>query len=85
MILIFNSLIINCKKENRKGVNDLKDYYGMQFIMDGNGNYYKTNENIQLVVASDRDEASLFTLYDANQKIGGVKKLHFILQFRSMK
>ena len=64
-------------KENRKGVSDLKDYYGMQFIMDGNGNYYKTNENNQLVVASDRDEASLFTLYDANQKIGGGKKAVF--------
>ena len=49
----------------------------MQFIMDGNGNYYKTNENNQLVVASDRDEASLFTLYDANQKIGGGKKAAF--------
>ena len=55
----------------------MKDYYGMQFIMDGNGNYYKTNENNQLVVASDRDEASLFTLYDANQKIGGGKKAVF--------
>ena len=49
----------------------------MQFIMDGNGNYYKTNENNQLVVASDRDEASLFTLYDANQKIGEGKKATF--------
>lgn len=55
----------------------MKDFCGMQFIMDGNGNYYKTNEKNQLVVASDKEEASLFTLYDANQKIGGGKKAAF--------
>lgn len=55
----------------------MKDYYGMQFIMDGNGNYYKTNADNQLVVASDREEASLFTFYEANQRIGGGKKAAF--------
>ena len=45
----------------------------MQFIMDGNGNYYRTNKDNQLVVAANREEASVFTLFDANQRIGGSK------------
>lgn len=51
----------------------------MQFIMDGNGNYYKTNANNQLVIASDRDEASIFTFHEANQRIGGGKKAAFYI------
>ena len=55
----------------------MRNAYGMQFIMDGNGNYYRTNDNNQLVVAAGREEATEFTLYDANQRIGGGKKAAF--------
>lgn len=51
--------------------------YGMQYIMDGNGNYYTVNNSDQLVVAKDRDEASVFTFFEANQRIGGGKKAKF--------
>ena len=53
------------------------DLCGMQFIVDACGNYYRTNEKNQLVVASNRDEASVFTLFEANQRIGGGKKSTF--------
>lgn len=55
----------------------MRNSYGMQFIMDGNGNYYRTNKDNQLVVAANREEASVFTLFDANQRIGGGKKATF--------
>lgn len=51
--------------------------FGMQYIMDGNGNYYTINSSDQLVVAKDRDEASVFTFFEANQRIGGGKKSRF--------
>lgn len=51
--------------------------FGMQYIMDGNGNYYTVNSSNQLVVAKDRDEASVFTFFEANQRIGGGKKARF--------
>lgn len=50
---------------------------GMQYIMDGNGNYYTLNGNNQLVVARGREEAAVFTFYEANQRIGGGKKARF--------
>ncbi len=50
---------------------------GMQFIMDGSGNYYRTNDNDQLVVAANREEATIFTFFEANQRIGGGKKAYF--------
>lgn len=50
---------------------------GMQYIMDGNGNYYTVNGSGQLVVAKDRDEAGVFTFFEANQRIGGGKKAKF--------
>jgi hypothetical protein len=50
---------------------------GMQYIMDGNGNYYTVNGKDQLVVAKDKDEASVFTFVEANQRIGGGKKAKF--------
>lgn len=59
------------------GGTDMKNAYGMQFIMDGSGNYYRTNDNNQLVVAAGREEATEFTLVDANQRIGGGKKATF--------
>ena len=51
--------------------------YGMQFIVDASGNYYRTNKNNQLVVASNKEEASVFTMFEANQRIGGGKKSSF--------
>lgn len=53
------------------------DLYGMQFIVDASGNYYRINDKNQLVVASNRDEASVFTFFEANQRIGGGKKSSF--------
>ena len=50
---------------------------GMQYIMDGNGNYYTVNGNNQLVVARDKDEAGVFTFFEANQRIGGGKRAKF--------
>ena len=50
---------------------------GMQYIMDGNGNYYRVNNEGQLVIADDRDDASVFTVYEANQRIGSGKKAKF--------
>ena len=50
---------------------------GMQYIMDGNGNYYTVNGNEQLVVARDKDEAGVFTFFEANQRIGGGKRAKF--------
>lgn len=50
---------------------------GMQYIMDGNGNYYTLGGNGQLIVAKDRNEAAVFTFSEANQKIGDGKKAKF--------
>lgn len=50
---------------------------GMQYIMDGNGIYYTVNGSGQLVVAKDRDEAGVFTFFEANQRIDGGKKAKF--------
>ena len=50
---------------------------GMQYIMDGNGNYYTLGGDGQLIVAKDRDEAAVFTFSEANQKIGDGKKAKF--------
>jgi hypothetical protein len=50
---------------------------GMQYIMDGNGNYYTVNGKDQLVVARNREEASVFTFFEANQRIGDGKKAKF--------
>ena len=50
---------------------------GMQYIMDGNGNYYMLDGRNQLVVAKDRNEAGLFTFLEANRRIGGGKRARF--------
>lgn len=52
---------------------------GLQYIMDGNGNYYTVNGDDQLVVANSREEAGVFTFFEANQRIGGGKKAKFYL------
>ena len=49
----------------------------MQYIMDGNGNYYTLGGDGQLIVAKDRDEAAVFTFSEANEKIGEGKKSKF--------
>lgn len=55
----------------------MRNDFGMQYIMDGNGNYYTVNGNDQLVVARDKDEAGVFTFFEANQRIGGGKRAKF--------
>ena len=47
------------------------------YIMDYSGNYYRTNKSDQLVVASGREEAEIFTLKDANSRTAVGKKAHF--------
>lgn len=42
---------------------------GMQYIKDGNGNYYKVNRNDQLVAARDRDEASAQYEFDLEPEL----------------
>lgn len=49
----------------------MKNPYGLQYIMDGSGNYYKINEKNRLVVALGEEDATQFTFFDANQRIGG--------------
>lgn len=49
----------------------------MYYIVDGCGNYYRINAKDQLVVAGSRDEAGVFSFFEANQRIGGGKKTHF--------
>lgn len=46
-------------------------YYGRKWY------YYRTNKDNQFVVAANREEASVFTLFDANQRIRGGKKATF--------
>ena len=46
-------------------------------IMDYSGHYYKTNNKDQLVVAEDEEDAELFTIVDANNRIGAGPKSHF--------
>ena len=47
------------------------DIYGLQYVMDGKGNYYKKNEKGRLVIASGEEDATQFTFFEANQMIGG--------------
>lgn len=46
-------------------------------IVDTSGNYYKLNEKDNLVVARNSDEATLFSLREANSRIGSGRKAHF--------
>ncbi|MEE1314543.1 MAG: hypothetical protein UHS49_02095 [Faecalimonas sp.] len=55
----------------------MSDGVDMQYIMDGNGNYYRVNGNNQLVVAESKEEATVFDSSDANQRIGDGKKAKF--------
>lgn len=49
----------------------------MYNIVDMQGNYYKIGATGNLVVAKNSDEADLFTLREANDRIGGGKKARF--------
>lgn len=56
---------------------DMENQLSMQYIMDGSGHYYRVNGNNQLVVADGREDASVFTFSEANQRIGNGKKAKF--------
>lgn len=49
----------------------------MYYIIDGRGNYYRTNEEDQLIVSQDRETADLFELKEANKRINNGKKMYF--------
>ena len=49
----------------------------MYYIVDLQGNYYKNGPKGNLVVAKGSDDADLFTLRNANERIGGGKKARF--------
>ena len=49
----------------------------LHHIVDGYGNYYRINGNNQLIVATGRENAGVFTFFEANQRIGGGKKSYF--------
>ncbi len=50
---------------------------GLQYIIDGSGNYYRVNGSNQLVAAASKEEATVFTFFDANQRIGSGKRARF--------
>lgn len=47
------------------------------YIMDYNGNYYRTDSSNQLVAAGDENEATVFSFVDANKRISGGMKSKF--------
>ncbi|MBQ7955518.1 MAG: hypothetical protein IJ282_07175 [Lachnospiraceae bacterium] len=49
----------------------------MYYIIDGRGNYYRTNEEDQLIVSRDRETADLFELKEANKRINNGRKMYF--------
>lgn len=49
----------------------------LYYIMDYNGNYFRTDSKDQLVAAGNESEASVFTFVDANKRITGGKKNRF--------
>lgn len=49
----------------------------MYYITDVSGNYYRVNNCDQLAPVESKDYADLFSLTEANQKIGTGKKSHF--------
>lgn len=49
----------------------------MYYIIDGNGNYYRTNDEDQLIVSQGRDNADLFALKEANKRINSGRKMYF--------
>ena len=49
----------------------------MYYIIDGSGNYYRTNDEDQLIVSQGKDNADLFELKDANKRINSGRKMYF--------
>lgn len=49
----------------------------MYYIIDGKGNYYRTNEEDQLIVSRDKENADLFELKEANKHINNGRKMYF--------
>lgn len=49
----------------------------LYYIMDYSGHYYRTNQADQLVAAAGEQEATIFTLAQANRHIGVGKKASF--------
>lgn len=49
----------------------------MYYIVDMQGNYYKIGAKGNLMVAKNSDEADMFTLRDANDRIGSGRKARF--------
>ena len=49
----------------------------LYYIMDYSGHYYRTNQADQLVAAAGEQEATVFTLAQANRHIGVGKKASF--------
>lgn len=47
------------------------------YIMDYSGNYYRTDSSDQLVVAGDKNEATVFSYVDANKRVSGGMKSKF--------
>lgn len=54
----------------------------LYYIMDYSGHYYRTNQADQLVAVAGEQEATVFTLAQANRHIGVGKKASFIVWFR---
>lgn len=52
----------------------------LYYIMDYSGHYYRTNQADQLVAVAGEQEATVFTLAQANRHIGVGKKAYIILR-----
>ena len=49
----------------------------MYYIIDGSGNYYRLNDEKQLIVSRGKDNADLFELNEANQRLSNGRKKSF--------
>lgn len=49
----------------------------MYYIIDGRGNYYRMNEEDQLIVSQNKETADLFDLKEANKRINNGRKMYF--------
>lgn len=49
----------------------------MYYIIDGKGNYYRMNDEDQLIVSQDKETADLFDLKEANKRINSGRKMYF--------
>lgn len=49
----------------------------MYYIIDGKGNYYRMNEEDQLIVSQTKETADLFDLKEANKRINNGRKMYF--------